>query len=215
MGVITISRQMGSEGLLIAKKVAEEVGLRFVDKQDIAKIMREYGFSYFDEVYDAKPNFWERFDQQRSATINFLMETMRAIVKVGDVVMVGRGGFGLFQCYTDILNVRIKAPMAMRIQRQMKEHGMNEADARAHLAQQEMIRNAFVESDMHFNQNDVNLFDLVIDTGIVPPESAVLWIADAYRQLIKHPRLDALTSRSDLHVDEILLKHVRRVLGDE
>ncbi|HHT81608.1 MAG TPA: cytidylate kinase-like family protein, partial [Spirochaetales bacterium] len=97
MGVITISRQMGSEGTYIGKRLATELGLKYVDKQELGLIMREYGFSLFDEVYDTKPNFWERFDLERVSTVEFLIQAMRATAKVGDVVMLGRGGFGLFQ----------------------------------------------------------------------------------------------------------------------
>lgn len=39
MGVITISRQMGSEGTYIGKKLAKELGLSYVDKQELGKIM--------------------------------------------------------------------------------------------------------------------------------------------------------------------------------
>jgi len=97
MGVITISRQMGSEGTYVGKRLAETLGLKYVDKQELGKIMREYGFSSFDEVYDSKPNFWERFDLQRSSTVDFLIQAMKAVAKVGDVVLLGRGGFGLFR----------------------------------------------------------------------------------------------------------------------
>lgn len=215
MGVITISRQIGSEGTFIAKQVAEQLGLSFVDKQDIEKVMHEYGFSGFDEVYDSLPTFWERFDQHRYRTVDFLLAVMRAFAKVGNVVMLGRGGFGLLQGYTDVLNVRIKAPLEVRVQRKQKERGGTEEQARKALIDQELVRTSFVQSDLQYNQRDVSLFDLVIDTGIVPPETATLWIADAYQQLMKRPRIDAKTSRADLVVDDVLLKLVEKMLGRE
>jgi cytidylate kinase len=215
MGVITISRQIGSEGTFIAKRVAEQLGLSFVDKEDIEKVMYAYGFSAFDEVYNNKPSFWQRFDQHRMLTVDFLLTAMRAFAKVGDVVLLGRGGFGLFQGYTDILNIRLKAPLELRVQRKQKEYGTTEEAARKALLEQELVRTSFVQSDLQFNQNDASLFDLVIDTGIVPPETAALWIADTYQQLVKHPRLDAKRSRADLDVDGVLLKLVRTMLGSE
>ncbi len=215
MGIITISRQIGSEGTFIAKHVAEQLGMSFVDKQDIEKVMHEYGFSGFDEVYDTLPTFWERFDHHRYRTIDFLLEVMRAFSKVGNVVLLGRGGFGLLQGYTDVLNVRIKAPLQLRVQRKQAERGGTEAQARAALIEQDLVRASFVQSDLQYNQNDTSMFDLVIDTGIVPPETAVLWISDAYQQLMKHPRIDAKTSRADLSVDSVLLKLVENMLGSE
>ncbi|MGE4454189.1 MAG: AAA family ATPase [Sphaerochaeta sp.] len=215
MGVITISRQIGSEGTFVAKQVAEQLGLSFVDKQDIEKVMHEYGFSGFDEVYENLPTFWERFDQHRYRTVDFLLAVMRAFAKVGNVVLLGRGGFGLFQGYTDILNVRLKAPLEVRVQRKQNEYGGTDVEARKALIDHEVVRTSFVQSDLQYNQNDASLFDLVIDTGIVPPETATLWIADTYQQLLKRPRIDARTSRADLVVDDVLLKLVEKMLGRE
>ena len=213
MGVITISRQIGSEGTLIAKQVAEQLGLAFIDKQDIEKVMLEYGFSGFNKVYDNLPSLWERFDQHRKLTIDFLLQIMKAYAKVGNVVILGRGGFGLFQGYTDVLNVRLKAPFELRIQRKQKEYGGTDEQARKALSEHELVRTSFVHSDLQYNQNDASLFDLVIDTAIVPPETAVLWIADAYQQLMRRPRLDATTCRADLDVDDVLYKMVQDLMG--
>lgn len=214
MGVITVSRQIGSEGTFIAKRVAEQLGLSFIDKEDIEKVMHAYGFSAFEEVYNTRPGFWERFDLQRSVTIDFLLSTMRSFAKVGNVVLLGRGGFGLFQGYTDILNVRLKAPLAVRLERKQREYGGTDEHARKALIEQELIRTSFVQTDLQYNQNDASLFDLVVDTAIVPPETASLWICDAYQQLMKKPRIDAKHVRADLVVDDVLLKLVRTMLGD-
>lgn len=215
MGVITISRQIGSGGTLIAKHVAEQLGLSFIDKEDIEKVMHAYGFSAFEEVYNAKPSFWERFDESRGLTIDFLLTAMKAFAKVGNVVLLGRGGFGLFQGYTDILNIRIKAPLEVRIERKQKEYGGTDDLAKQALIERELVRTSFVQSDLQYNQNDASLFDLVIDTGIVPPETATLWVADAYQQLMKYPRLDAKRMRADLEVDDVLLNLVKNLLGAE
>lgn len=213
MGVITVSRQIGSEGTFIAKRVAEQLGLSCIDKEDIEKVMHAYGFSAFEEVYNTRPGFWERFDLQRTATIDFLLTAMRAFAKVGNVVLLGRGGFGLFHGYTDILNIRLKAPLAVRLERKQKEYGSTDQEARKAMIEQELIRTSFVQTDLQYNQNDAALFDLVIDTSIVPPETASLWICDAYRQLMKNPRIDAKHTRADLVVDDVLLKLVTTMLG--
>ena len=81
------------------------------------------------------------------------------------------------------------------------------------MIEQELIRTSFVQTDLQYNQNDAALFDLVLDTSIVPPETASLWICDAYRQLMKKPRIDAKHTRADLVVDDVLLKLVGTMLG--
>jgi hypothetical protein len=44
MAVMTISRELGSEGVTIAKKVAQELGYHFVDKDVIERVLDQYGF---------------------------------------------------------------------------------------------------------------------------------------------------------------------------
>lgn len=213
MGVITISRQMGSEGTYIGKKLAKELGLKYVDKQELGKIMREYGFSYFDEVYDSKPNFWERFDLQRVSTVDFLIEAMRAIAKVGDVVLLGRGGFGLFQDYSDVLNVRIQAPFGLRVNRKMQEHGLKRLEGEALLQKFDQIRTSFIQSDLNFDANDASLYDIVFNTAVVKPDDAVSSIAAAYAQLMKNKRYGIGRTISSLEIDPLLFRHVQQMLS--
>ncbi len=208
MGVITISRQIGSSGTFIAEHVAKEMGLVVIDKEDIETIMSEYGFAAFSEIYDKAPSFWSRWDETRALTVDFLLTAMRAFAKVDNVVLLGRGGFSLFQGYTDILNVRIKAPLELRILRKQSEFGGTDTQCRSILERAEVVRAMFVKSDLHSNQDDASLFDLVLDTGIVEPERAVAIISDAFAHLLTHPRIDAKQTRADLTADEVLLSLV-------
>lgn len=210
MGVITISRQMGSEGTYIGKKLAAELGLKYVDKQELGLIMREYGFSLFDEVYDTKPNFWERFDLERASTVDFLIQAMKAVAKTGDVVMLGRGGFGLFQDYADVLNVRIQAPFSLRVDRKIKEHGLKRLEGEALLHKFDQIRTSFIQSDLDFDANDASMYDLVFNTAVVRPDDAVASIVSAYMQ---NQRLGAQRKVSSLEVDPMLFKHVHMMLA--
>ena len=212
MAVITISRQMGSEGTYIGKSLAKELGLKYVDKQELGKIMREYGFGFFDEVYDSKPNFWERFDLHRASTVNFLIQAMKAVAKVGDVVMLGRGGFGIFQGYADVLNVRIQAPFDLRVERKIKEHGLKRLEGEALLHKFDQIRTSFTLSDMGFNADDASMYDIVLNSEVVKPENAILCIRTAYTELIKNKRYGTDHTVSSVEVDPLLFKHVQKML---
>lgn len=212
MSVITISRQMGSEGTLIGKKLAKELGLKYVDKQELGKIMREYGFSLFDEVYDSQPNFWDRFDLERASTVTFLTQAMRAVAKCGNVVMLGRGGFGLFQNYADVLNVRIQAPFSLRVDRKIQEHGIKRVEGEALLHKFDHIRESFIASDMDFNANDAQMFDIVYNTEVVQPDDAVASIKVAYAHLLKYGRFGVERKASSLEVDSLLFKHVEKMM---
>ncbi len=213
MGAITISRQVGSSGTEIARIVAHELGLALIEKEDIEAIMQQCGFSAFEEIYNAKPSFWARFDEHRKLTIEFLLKTLEALVKCGDVLLLGRGGFGLFQGYTDVLNVRIKAPFELRAMRKQQEYGGSDREGKKILAHVDTVRTSFVEHDLGYDLEDSANFDVVLDTGIVEPKEAAEIIINAYRYLEQHPRIDALHTRADLTVDEKLAEVVKKVVG--
>ncbi|MDA3834787.1 MAG: cytidylate kinase-like family protein [Spirochaetales bacterium] len=213
MGVITISRKMGSAGSYIGRKAAEKLGLTYVDKHLIAKIMRENGFSQFEKVYNNKPNFWEKFDEQRLSTIEFLMQTIRAVGQVDNGVIVGRGGFGIFEDFSDVMNIRIKAPFCLRVERQMKEHGMTKNEAEAHVQKNDRVRRAFIESDFRLNYTNTQDFDLVLDTGIILPEQAIEWVSAAYSNLMEKGRCGTDKKVSDIKIDSVMCEHVKKMLS--
>ena len=212
MAVITISRQIGSSGTYIANELSKNLKLAYADKTVIEAVMEEYGFSNFENVYEKRSSFWERYDEERQKIVRFLNATLYAFAKAQDVVILGRGGFGLFQNFSDVLNVRIKAPLELRLERKVKEYGLSEETMLAALQEADHVRCAFVEHDLGFDHNNAELFDLVIDTGIVSPATAVNWITEAYHHLKANPRVDGEVTTEALSVDEILLKTVREHL---
>lgn len=213
MGVITISRKMGSEGTYIGRKVAKKLNMAFADKAFISKIMREYGFSEFKKIYDETPAFWDKFLLLREETIDFLAKVEQAIGKAYNVVIVGRGGFGLFENFNDVLNVRVKAPLEIRIKRQMAEHGFSYEEAKKHIEENDKVRKIFIESDFRFDYQNTNSFDMIINTGIIDPDKAVDYISEVYLSLLEKGRSSTSKNLKDFEVDPILLKFVKDELN--
>lgn len=215
MGVITISRKMGSGGKLIGQKVAQKLNMIYVDKEFVSKIMREYGFSSFKEIYDDVPSFWDKFLTIREQTIDFLAQTIQAIAKVDNVVIVGRGGFGLFENYNDVLNIRTKAPLEVRIKRQMEEHNLSYDDAYFRVIENDKVRKNFVESDFRFDYQNTKNFDMIVNTQILDIESAADHICDMYKLLIEKGRSKTSKNIEDIVVDPILFKYVKEQISKQ
>ena len=56
MAVVTISREIGSEGGYIGKKVADELGYHFVDKIMLAGVLQQVGLIEFGQMVPPGPS---------------------------------------------------------------------------------------------------------------------------------------------------------------
>jgi cytidylate kinase len=215
MAVITISREIYSEGSYIGEKVAEALGYHFVDKSTIEKVFAEHSIVQFKEVYESVPGFWARFDDMRTTTIRFLKQAILALARHGEMVIVGRGAFAVLGGFADVLNVRVQAPFPVRVRRAMEKEKITESDrAEALLKEGDGMREAFVKSfyDIRWeNAAAASAFDLVIDTGKVPPDLAITWLVEALKVLKQRkthdqPTTDTIEISADLAstVSEVL-----------
>ena len=211
MAVITISRKLGSMGTYIGRKLAERLGYDYVDKERLSKIMKDYGFSKFDNIYETVPGFWEKYDEYRDMTINFLAEVILAVAHHGNVVIAGRGSFGLLDAFSDVINIRIKAPKSCRVHRVMEDRNITEDEAQKNVKQNDKVRRSFLESGFRFDYNNSTEFDLILDTSIVPPDMCVEWLAQAY-DATNGKRDDDRPSVSTLKIEPVLVKHVEKML---
>ena len=183
MTVITISREFGSEGVVIAQQVAQTLGYHFVDQNFVGTILGQYGYVEFDEEYANLPTLWERFDAQREKHRAFMLDMLNRVIRAaahhGNVIILGRSGFEVLGRFADVLHVRLQAPFSVRMKRIMDEQQVSLEKAESMVKQNDKVRIAFIEEFCKVPWNAIHAFDLVINTGKVTPALAVGWIVDA------------------------------------
>jgi cytidylate kinase len=217
MSVITISMKVGSEGSHIAEKVAQTLGYHLADKRRIGTILGQYGLVEFDKEYDSTPGFWAYFDtrraKQRELVVGMLNQVILALARHGDMVILGRGSFAVLGGFADVLNVRIQAPLPIRIKRVMEQQNITEPDrAEAFVTENDRVRVAFVESSYGIRWDTASPFDLVIDTGKVAPGLAATWLVEANRVVKGRKGGDERTTGT-IQVDPILASAVSEAFG--
>lgn len=213
MATITISREYGSEGAKIGQEVAKQLGYDFVDKRIIEGIFRQYGLTKFNDLYTSAPGFWDLTSATNLLIVSMLNETMEALAYRGNTVILGRGGFASLGGYADVLNVRIQAPFAARVQQIMvRENLTNRQQAEAYVREDDKARRKFIQ--MFYNKQwDVEShFDLVIDTGTVTSDMAINWIIEAARVLEKKDLAADAVITKGLTVDPVLLDAIEKSL---
>jgi len=204
MTVLTVSREYGSEGRRIAEVVAHTLGYHFVNKRTIEQILIQYGFADFYRDYDSAASFWDRFDPRKTEMIGMLNQVMRGLARHGNTVILGRGSFAVLHNLADVLNIRIKAPLLLRVRRVMQQQGIfNPDQAQAMISENDRVRAAFIETFYGVRWDSSEAFDLVIDTGKVPPDLASTWLIDALKALPETLDRSAQTTRQ-LEIDSVL-----------
>jgi cytidylate kinase len=215
MSVITITREFGSEGDYIAKKVAQSLGYHLVNKEFIGTVLSQYGLVEFDREYETLPSFWEKFDAQRETRrevmLDMLQRVVHAVAQHGDVVILGRSGFSLLGGFADVLHVRLQAPLAVRVQRVMAQQEITTEQAETVVKEGDRLQAAFVEELCGASWEAINAFDLVVNTGKIPSDLVTTWVVNAVKAFAVSQKTDQLTTGS-IEVDPILAKAVSELL---
>lgn len=219
MSVVTISREKGSQGSFIASQVGQILGYHFIDKTIIAKVCAEYGASEFGLIPGYVPDFWGNFNAQaqerRGLMVDMLNRVIQALANVGDLVILGRSSFAVLRDYADVLNVRIQAPLMVRIKRVMERQKIDEqARAEEVVKESDRIRSAFIEGFYGDRWDASRSFDLVINSGKLPPELAIKYIVEIAKAL-PNRKTPGLYTTNAIQVDPILSSIITKTLNPD
>jgi len=212
MTVITVSRELGSDGEAVARVVAAKMGYRFVAKATIEKVLQQYGLVQLDELYQSAPSLWARLDITNLELVSMLDKVILGIARLDNVVLLGRGGYAALRSYADVLNVRIQAPFAIRVQSIMAREGLESITAaEKRVAKSDKARDMFVQGYYGADFNTARQFNLVLDSSVIPAETAVVWIMEASQLLAQRSTAGMLTTQ-DIVVDPVLADAIMQVL---
>ena len=140
--IITLGRQHGSNGHLIARRLAEELGYKCYDKEIVDEAAAASAFS--KEIFDSydekrvsayilsKPHYIgmnEGFHlNMQVAAAQF--ETMRRLAEKGDCIFVGRCADYVLRNRDDVLRIFIMGDMETRIKTMMERRSLSYDQAR-------------------------------------------------------------------------------------
>lgn len=204
--VVTIAGEYGSGGTEIAERVGRLLSWKVLDRQIIEEISRSAGVdpsiaAGCDERIDsvihrlvrsvwhsgfeagvAAPTGWSAFDSDRMAQLT--RGVILQAAKMGECVIVGRGGQCLLQKEPTALHVLVYAPYSHRL-RWVKNRLAAHQDAGAVLADRDNERALYVRR--HFNSDyfDRHLYHLSV-SACLGEDSVAELIAQAVRSGSKH-----------------------------
>ena len=190
--VVAVSRQYGSGGHEIGRKLAERLGVKFYDKELLSKIAQDSGMSknlieFYDEMpsksllfslaMDAYPmSFTEVPINQK--VFQAQVETIKKIAEEGSCVIIGRCADSILSDMDGLVSVFIHADMDSKIARVMDRDGLSEDKARDRIIKTDKKRASFYNYySLDKRWGEVSSHDLTIDSGVLGIEGTVELLA--------------------------------------
>lgn len=173
--VITIGREYGSGGRLIAKMLAENLGIPFYDKELIQKIAQETGFSEsFVRENEKRPTGSFLFDlysnmQTPSLSEQVFLAQSKIIREIGQTescVIVGRCADYILQEHVDRLRVFVYAPIEDRMQRAKESYGVVEQNLQTYVVRRDKARASYYNYFTIGRWGNRQEYDLCINSSL-------------------------------------------------
>ena len=202
--VITISRQFGSGGHEVGERLARELNVPFYDKALIAMAAKQSGLS--EEVFanaDEKAtssllysmvmgsySFGARVPGINEMPINdklFIIQSdiIKKAASEGPCVVVGRCADYILREHDNCLNVFVHANKETRIRRSIAKKDCEEKKAADFVTKKDKQRANYYNFYSNKRWDDLQNYDITIDTSRFTLDEAVELLIDAARKLDK------------------------------
>jgi CMP/dCMP kinase len=178
---ITISRQLGSQGCEIARALEIRLGYRLAWRDMINEAGRRAGTPEIAlDCIDELGLFGIKIPPQKRIIYKQAMEEVICeLASQGNVIVLGRAGQAILRGFPSVLHVRVIAPKMLRAERIAEKHGLPVTGALAQVEASDRTRRLYVTRFYNVRWDDPELYDLVINTGNISPQTAALLIEEA------------------------------------
>ncbi|MBR5430762.1 MAG: cytidylate kinase-like family protein [Bacteroidales bacterium] len=184
--VITINRQFGTNGRQIANQIAQELGVKLVDRQILSSLAENLNMpeDKLQQMERKKPTFWERvsyFYRNSPAMVSTpsvdlmgltssqiykeQVDIMRSIAEEESCVVVGRLGFEVFKDHPNHMSIFMFSNLEDRVLKVMEMYGGSKAEALKQIKQVDDAREEFTREFTGKERNDATNYDLAVNVS--------------------------------------------------
>jgi CMP/dCMP kinase len=110
-----------------------------------------------------------------------VQKAIRAACQAGNVIVVGRGGQALLRECPEVLHVRLQAPMEFRIQWTKAHHKLERRPAQDLILAHDEASASYIRHVYAEDWADPDQYHLVLNLGLLEPDTAARLIAEAIR----------------------------------
>ena len=185
--VITVTRQFGSMGRPIAKKLAEKLGIHYYDREIVdmtAKKMNQ-PISVIGELEESVQGKFFRMKYPLGMGSNDMQheifDTQRHIIKdlaeKESCVIVGRCSDYILREYPNCIHLYIYAPDKVRYETCLKEFHMQPDEAKKMMLEVDKARERYHRNYAGYLPYDYHYKDLMIDSSLLGVDGTVEYLA--------------------------------------
>jgi len=177
MKVITVTREYGSGGGEVARRLAERLGWELLDHALLhqAAELEHLPDSELEQLDEKAVSMADHFrlHPPHARYIHGLTEATRQATARGNIILVGRGTRHLLGETPNALHLRLVAPRDKRVERMAALENWSPEQATARCLEVDRTRERFTRYFFGARALEPDQYDLVMNTGRVPLEEVV------------------------------------------
>ena len=163
--IISVSRQHGTGGKEIARKVAEKLNIEFFDKEEIKKFAIQNSLIENKYTDDELYNFYLSLDAEKDSILK-QTETIKMIASKKNCVIVGRSSDYILKDNPNLIKIFLYAPMEYRINKVKEMYNDTYNEAKKHINKSDKSRASYYEVIANKNWGDKENYDICLDCSI-------------------------------------------------
>ena len=163
--IISVSRQHGTGGKEIARKVAEKLNIEFFDKEEIKKFAIQNSLIENKYTDDELYNFYLSLDAEKDSILK-QTETIRMIASKKNCVIVGRSSDYILKDNPNLIKIFLYAPMEYRINKVKEMYNDTYNEAKKHINKSDKSRATYYEVIANKKWGDKENYDICLDCSI-------------------------------------------------
>ena len=180
--VLTISREPGSGGRIIAEKLSKRLGFDLFRQEvlhemaasakvsaQLLKTLDQKGLNVLDEWIASLVDTRHLWPDQY---LKHLMKVVGTIGRHGSAILIGRGANFILPAERR-LSVRVIAPLEVRARKVAEAFGLSVEDARRRVTKTDSQRKAFIRKYFYADIADPLNYDVTVNTGSMSLDGAV------------------------------------------
>ena len=184
MAVITLSRQIGSNGEAVVRGLSERFGFALIDRAGLEELVLTYGLDEGDlgQIQERPPTLRQRLFSDRKLYLELVASCLTDLAERENFILLGRGGQCLFRNRKDAFHVRLIASEEFRVAQLLAGNGMSREAAQQRVSKGERDQKRFLRYLYGEDISNPLLYDLVLRADYLDVQACVQVVVQAVGQ---------------------------------